>query len=315
MRSFFYLSLAILVISLTSCQKTVRQPLSSETEATLNLLPAEANVIAYSNFEKFQTFITDSAFLKSLSVQPPRFKGDLDEFIKETGLDPRRDIKEIFIASKAGFPDQKQGLIVIKGDFNPEKLIEKLRQEEPELLVEQNEDQFTVKTLKHEMILVFKGHNLIAGGAPDYVESFLAGRKNQNPLLQKTAALPYLQDQWLIADVSAIQTAKLDSSHFKLPPAVKKIETIGVSVKAGETIHFYGFADCDNAESAGLLLDLAKGLVSGLKLNVSTDREIVDLINRIGLKTKGATVTGTYSINKEEIKKLSTIQNKITALL
>jgi len=315
MRIYFYLSLALLLFGLSSCQKIKYEPLSAEVKTTLALLPAEANLIAYSDFKKFYTFIADSGFLQSLSVQPLRFRGDLKDFIEETGLDPRRDIDEVYLASKVGFPDRKQGLIVAKGNFDPAKLSEKLRQENPELSVEQTGDRFTIKGQKHDMIFVFKGTNLVVGGTPEYVEGFLSGRENENPLIFKTSGLPYLQDQWLIADVSAIRTGQADSGHIKLPPAVKKIETVGVSVQAGETIRFFGFAECDNAESAGLLLDFAKGLVSGLKLNISTDREIVDLINRIGLETKGKTVTGTYNISKEEIKKLALVRDKITAAL
>jgi len=69
-------------------------------------------------------------------------------------------------------------------------------------------------------------------------------------------------------------------------------------------LSFYGQGECIDAETADLLRDAVKGLLASVKLAVSDERDVVDTINKVNVKSKKEKVIVYFKMNTEEIKKL-----------
>ena len=71
-----------------------------------------------------------------------------------------------------------------------------------------------------------------------------------------------------------------------------------------DQLSFYGQGECLDAEKADLLRDAVKGLLASVKLAVSDERDVVDTINKVNVKSKKEKVIVYFKMNTEEIKKL-----------
>ncbi len=83
--------------------------------ALLSLVPAGVKTIAGIDADRAK----NSAFGQKLMAQLREDGKEFQEFLALTGFDPRRDIREVVVA---GSEDRKNGLVLIRGNFDPARI-------------------------------------------------------------------------------------------------------------------------------------------------------------------------------------------------
>ena len=91
--------------------------LSAADPQLLNLVMPDAKVLAGVNVEQAK----GTQFGQFVLNQMQTHETELQQLVTLTGFDPRRDVRELLVASD-GTPDGKTGLAVAKGTFDVAKI-------------------------------------------------------------------------------------------------------------------------------------------------------------------------------------------------
>src|SRR6516164_2546217 len=91
--------------------------LSAADSQLLNLVMPDAKVLAGVNVEQAKGTQFGQFILNQLQTHD----SDMQKLVTLTGFDPRRDVRELLVASD-GTPDSKTGLAAAKGNFDASKI-------------------------------------------------------------------------------------------------------------------------------------------------------------------------------------------------
>jgi len=134
---------AVLIFSLvifTSCAKKAAgpEPGSAKVNEMLNLLPKDVQAVFFVDLHKaISTDFVDKELEKEKSQE------EYQEFVDETGIDPKTDIYFITGAMKGFGKTKQKGAIIVNLKYDKETLLAKIRQEEGELK-EEDYNGFTI---------------------------------------------------------------------------------------------------------------------------------------------------------------------------
>ncbi|MEJ2543737.1 MAG: hypothetical protein P8Y99_06685 [Calditrichaceae bacterium] len=305
----FILIIAIITIY-TSCEK-ITQPLPKTMESQLALLPSDANALGYMNVQKVHESDFVNAFLDSSHVSPFTEK-EYQEFVDITGLDVRKDITEVYFAVRLGDDHhEKNGLAVINGNFNPEKIIPYIKKEtESHKLIKDSYGDFTIYKLTENDTITFSfvSNATLLVGSENNITAWIdkstgQSDKTSNELITQANEIKYKDTAWFTMDASLI-TAELKKKDIKKFKSLESLKSINLSLDLTEKFKFFGESSFSSDEQAELFYDAIKGFIAAGKLSTSDDREIVDILNSITVNNEGEEVTINIEFTKEEIEAL-----------
>ena len=310
-RTFIFFILIIGAITLfTSCEK-VSQQLPQSMEAQLALLPADANALGYVNVQKVHESDIVNAFLDSTHVSPFANK-DYQEFVEATGLDVQKDITDIYFAVKLGEDrHEKNGLAVINGTFNPEKIIPYIEKEaKSHSLIKSSYDDFTIYQLIEDdtVTFAFVSNATLLVGSENNITAWLdksSGKsgKTPNELISQVNQIKYKDTAWFTMDASLI-AEELKQKDIKKFKSLESLRSLNLSIDLVEKFKFFGQSSFETSEQAELFYDAIKGFIAAGKLSTSDDREIVDILNSITVDHEGEQVSIDIKFTQEEIETL-----------
>jgi hypothetical protein len=175
MRKFKFLSLGIIFawFSFVTCAQisTGPKPEPSKTEDMLSLIPKEANVAFFINFQRIVTIEALNKLIKEqLNKEKSEKFTEYQKFIEATGIDPLKDIFFIAVASTGELEeDQEEGFGIINLKYNKNALLSWIKEKtEPEQnLKEERHNGFTIFTIKEKdeeiSIAFINGSNIVVG--------------------------------------------------------------------------------------------------------------------------------------------------------
>ena len=107
----------------SSCSKTAGPAASRED---MSMVPREANLVAMANVKKLRT---TSLWKRLLDVpdQTPEQKARYADFVKQTGLDPLKQIDSVFVALPQASASGEFAAILRGGPFDEQRLVEFMR--------------------------------------------------------------------------------------------------------------------------------------------------------------------------------------------
>ena len=95
-------------------------PMAAVDPALMKLVPPDATVVAGVNVEQARTTPFGQFVLKQMPLDDEGF----GKMMEATGFDPRRDLREILVASKGGQPSKhSQGLVMATGSFDAARIV------------------------------------------------------------------------------------------------------------------------------------------------------------------------------------------------
>jgi len=234
------LCIAILCFTLAGCQ--AKQSASLHIDPMLeSLVPADAVMVAGANVDAIRE---TSVYQKLLARLPfPQ----LEEFSRQTGLDPRKDLSQILSCW-----DGKHGLFLARGKFRPADLEARLKIN--------GAAEFGYKKYRlfgsEQSAIVFLNDSTVAAGPANELRSVIDRGQSTSGLPQALAellrALPG-NDQIYAALMGGLEGLRL---------AVPKTDVLGNVAQVLQAV-----------DSAALGMDLSKGLDAIARVNSKTERD------------------------------------------
>lgn len=300
---------------LTQCGKEKIPALESEVQNQLGLLPESTTALAYIDLKSIRA----SAFFSMMDTLPknPLQMNKYRDFAESTGLDVRKDIDKVYITFTPGKEQfEKDALIVAKGNFNSQKILEFISEKDPDKIIsEENYKGSRVYAINEkDMLFSFPNEQtFVFGKSPmvrDWISNFEKGAKinGKAKWIKKVEKLKYKNGICFSMDAQAMiealqnQFNRLD--HGKKFPALQSLEDLNFSANFDENFKFHGNGHFTDSDKAKLFYDALKGALATVKISVSDDRDKVDILNKIKINQSNSDISVAFNLSKEEIEKL-----------
>jgi hypothetical protein len=218
----------------------------------------------------------------------------MQQLVALTGFDPRRDVRELLVASD-GVPGGKTGLALAKGNFDAARITAFAIVQG---VVTESYSGFTIlEEPKKEGGMVFLDATTVAAGDIASVKGAIDRSKTAQPLPAVTAKVNQWsnsQDAWGITTVppSSLAPAGAVKAGATNPMmnAGQNIQSAAGGVKFGAAVVFSGEAECDTAQNATTLSDVAKMLINIAQMQAGQDPTAAALIKSVSITTHGNVV-------------------------
>lgn len=291
--------------------------------ALLRLVMPDAKVIAGLQVTGVRNSPFGQFVLSRMQVQDEAFQ----KFIAQTGLDPRRDISEVLIASNWGQSNPaSRWLVVARGTFNPSMIsqaaqanggtatkfqgIEILTYSSPSKPAENGQAQ----PPNQNGIAFFDSSNAIMGDVAS-VKAAIRRKKTNSPasgaLLAKVRDIGANNDFWFVTTVPVSEFAAA-MPNPNLSSAMQGNLLAGVheasgGIKFGETVTISGEAVTRSEKDAQALVDVFKFLAGMIQTNRQNDAavgQVATLLDNMDLKTKDNVMTMSLNIPEKQLEQL-----------
>ena len=286
--------------------------LSAADPVLLNLVMPDAKVLAGVNVQQAKGTQFGQYILNQLQTQDAQ----LQQLVTLTGFDPRRDVSELLVSSD-GVPGGKTGLALARGTFDVAKIT-------------------AAATLAGVVTEVYGGITILeepkkklAGmaflDATTVAAGDIASVKGAIDRLKTPQALPAAvavkvnqwsnsQDAWGITTVppaSLAPPAKAGAANNPAMNAGQNVQAAAGGVKFGALVVFSGEAQCDTAQNATTLGDVAKLLINLAQMQAGQDPNAAALIKSVSVTTSGNVVKISASLPEDVFRTMLHPQRKI----
>ncbi|MFN7994574.1 MAG: hypothetical protein U0Q18_13290 [Bryobacteraceae bacterium] len=274
----------------------------------LSLAMPDARVMAGVNFDQTKS----SPFGQFLLAQAAREETGLQVLIGTTGFDPRRDVREVLMAS-TGQGGQQNGVLLIRGTFDVARIVgAALSGDKPV------EEYMGVQVIGfgnggHGSLALLDSTLAIAGTDPEVraaidrkstpaaIPSDLAVRVNQ---------LSTTSDVWFVSLVPLAQLKPQmapEGETPRQPDMVNKVQQASLSVKFGSNVALTAQTVSPTAQDATALADMVRFLSGMAKMNAARDPSaagLISLLEAIIVKTDGAVTTLSLTVPEQQIEQM-----------
>lgn len=310
MKRILLLSMLIMMGAFLFSCTVEEQTISKDMSQQLALLPDDANMVGYMNFNKIKDSEFFQMFMDSTKGHPFKDQEYLD-FVAESGLDLQKDIHEIYLAARMDTDDPvRNGLIIVKGNFDPQKIMDYVRKKsETKEYAEESYQDWKLYTMDMEKkAFCFADNSTFVAGEMMSVKDWLnrstkKASQLSETMLDRIANLRYKNSAWFTMDADPI-IKNLRQEQMQKMNGIESLKNISASMDLTEEFKFYGESQFTSREKAELFRDAIKGLIATGKLSMSEDREVIDILNSIDVDAENDRVEIDFKFTKEEIQKL-----------
>jgi len=261
---------AILCLALAGCgtKKTGSVRIDPALEA---LIPADTVFIVGANIDAVRE---TSVYQKLLSRVP---LPQLDEFTRQTGLDPRKDLAEVLSCSNG-----KNGVLMARGKFNVPDLEKRLEARGAARSSYKNHSVFGSDRLS----FVFLTASTAIAGTEGNVRSIIDRGSSGGlpaPLRDLVRTLP-ANDQIWAALSGGLQSLNVphNSNLENVVSALKTVDTATIGMDLSKGIGFKAEVACKTERDAKFVHDMVKGVVGIGRLNTPDSHpELLQLYDAI----------------------------------
>ena len=261
---------AILCLALAGCgtKKTGSVRIDPALET---LIPADTVFIVGANIDAVRE---TSVYQKLLSRVP---LPQLDEFTRQTGLDPRKDLAEVLSCSNG-----KNGVLMARGKFNVPDLEKRLEARGAARSSYKNHSVFGSDRLS----FVFLNASTAIAGTEGNVRSIIDRGSSGGlpaPLRDLVRTLP-ANDQIWAALSGGLQSLNVphNSNLENVVSALKTVDTATIGMDLSKGIGFKAEVACKTERDAKFVHDMVKGVVGIGRLNTPDSHpELLQLYDAI----------------------------------
>jgi hypothetical protein len=288
------LSALILAISLMAAGcGSAQTGRTSIDPALAALAPADATMLAGVRMESIRTTPLYRKLVASKAL------GRLDEWSRQTGFDPRRDVRELLIASSG-----KDALVAARGTFKLHAF---------ESMVKGSYKGYTLYTREHEGVALVDASTAIAGNLPavraalDRRES--GDRSGPAELLARARQIPPQNQIWSVSNgFDNFLTGAIPESGNagNVGRILRSLENTTAAADFHAGINGYLKGICRTEQDAKNLGDTARGLVGLGRLSVPENQpEMLRLWDGIKVDQRERTIDITVQIPQELADKMA----------
>jgi hypothetical protein len=237
----------------------------------LRMVPTDAQVVAGLDVGKLKNSPLGQYLLTQLSAQESHLQG-LEAM---TGFNPRRDVMEIVSAARG--PNQKSGVVLLRGNFDKGKILGLLTANGQTLNLYQGVEMLANPNGRDAVALV--DNSLVVLGSSDNVKAVLdrrgSGAAMDAALNAKIDRLSGAFDAWMVTTLPVADLAGAvpdrNASGILKGDVWKKIRQASGGMKFGSMVEMSGEAEATSAQDATALADVVRFLVSMVQMQAPQD--------------------------------------------
>ncbi len=271
----------------------------------LRLLPPDAAIVVGIDIEASK----NSPFGRYLLNQTREDSRDLQDFIDLTGFDPRRDLREVYVASPRPVegPGRKApGLFLAKGVFNQARILDAVRLKGGQSFLYQGITVISPAKQDQDGWIALLDSTTALGGSPEDVRSAIARRAQPQdaPQLAEVRRLASRYDAWLFTLTPTANLRNLPNNPNG--QMLRSIEQLTGGARFGAKVEFESLAVARSEKDAVALQDVVRFLAGMIQLNRenNTPAEVASLLESLQINVKGNTVQLSLAIAEVDLERL-----------
>ncbi len=274
------------------------------TKELLRFVPAGATAVIGTDLAALRQQPRAQAWLKEHQARWSGV-GDQDEFFRDAGLDPARDVDTTVVAV-TGSEDDHGFLAAFGGRYDAAALAAALVKRGATKVDAAGTTLYQLPR-EHEghhgaQVLVWPSNDTVLVGTLGDLEAALTGGAAGSALVDSAVAVGHVDLRapfWMVADVPAQlrehAARGAQKSGESGSPAVHDVLSASAAVQrvagyatVGDVLALHGFATANNAENAGLLRDTIKGALAAMRLHAqNSEPELVEVLRDVKVSVEG----------------------------
>ena len=298
---------------------TLPAPALLARSGVLALVPNNAVTVGMVKLSELRTSPLSSTLFKQTDHLGAN--GDAADFIRETGLDPSRDIDTVVVATapRTALGTDADVLVIAEGRFNVDRLTKAMMSHGATkkagyfLLDKDGSDSKTAA-------VAFLSNGVAVGGSEKAVIDAIAANAKGDTGFVLASALGHDLSRiesnasaWLLIDVPRASRLaggmNMPNGHGSSPAftaALKSLSTIGIwGTDSGDSLKLGGFGVSTDGETLELLEDTIRGALSAMRLAVKDKApEMVSVLRRFEVSRANDTVRVNGSIPADVLREL-----------
>ncbi len=322
-------SLLVLLLGLflqtTACaeennRETEKLASSKTTNANadyLTLVPKGTNILFYANLQELRGTPLGEELHEGIKIKlNNKNNADYFEFTEETGLDPDKDINEIFFGSFNRDDDSVSGIIAT-GELEQKRIAKYLTRERDSSFDEKDYNGYAVfvstESREHEEIAFLNAHTIVAGDH-DWVKTVLDNNDNKSSSIldnqemgREIKKIRRDNQFWGVMNLAEASHSWADKlkkkSSFRGTDSIKNIQSVIFYTQVGKKANMHVKGNFTTAEEAELLAETITGFKAMAKLLMADDREAIDMLNEIKIGTEGQILEISAKVDKQFFEK------------
>lgn len=300
------------------------QPTSSKTADYLSLMPAETNILFYANLSSLKQTPFGEAISERIEdeIREEREDREYREFVRETGLDPQRDIYEVMFGGNGLKRHDDMGGAIIRGKFNEKRIVNYLKEERHHRFRERAYRGHRIYLLldyhhdDDDNEFTFLSSETVAFGDREWLKDVIdlseddgKNVKGNAVMTQFLNEIPNKDQLWGIMNLDEITgdwagEIRERGSAFKGTESIENMKSLIFHSEVDKKAKLYVMGNFATAEEAELLAEMLNGFKAMAKLMVSDDKETIDMLNDIKIRSNGSVLRITTTVDKDIIDKM-----------
>ena len=285
--------------------------LAADTQL-LNLVMPDAQIMAGMNV----TTAKISPFGQYVLSQFRSDEKGFQEFVSQTGFDPRHDVTEIMAAS-SGDLKSKAGLVLARGSFDATKMAAAVNSGKSKATITQYAGATLISLSEQaEHSVAFIGNSIVVVGDTASVKAALDRADKVNSispaLTARVQTLSTTLDAWTVSLASLGSLLPSELGGAKGPAAqplalVKNIESSSGGVKFGANVEISGQAVANNEQNAKALADIVRMVAGLFTLSSAQDPKLaglVQVVQSLKVENVGTAVNISASVPEAQLEAL-----------
>jgi hypothetical protein len=283
-------------------------PILAADSALMNLVPADAKVVAGMQVDRAAASRIGQHLLSQMKDDDPDFR----KFVTAGGFDPRRDLREVVLASTSG-PDKGHGLVLARGAFDVSRLVALARTTGATVQKYQGLDVITGPGAEAGWV-VFPDSTTAIGGDPQMVRNALDRRRGGAPMDARMAAkvneFGNRYDIWMVSTLPVSQFAgKMPDQQVSgamRGDMMQGIEQTSGGILLGSMVQVAGEAVTRSDKDASAMVDVVRFLAGMVQSNRDKQDagKFASLLDTLELKSEANVMKFHLSIPEADIEKL-----------
>lgn len=281
---------------MTGCGKSSNVAAERIDPALASLVPADTAVMVGAKLDKLRDTPTYQRHFSQMSF--PK----LDDFAKDTGLDPRKDVWEVLFCSNG----RDAGVLMLRGKFSTRELEPRL---EREGAAKTNYKGYGLFGDERNSVFFMNASTAVAGSTPS-LKTIIDNRDRTGsgvpaalrPLIDGAAANAQV---WAVFDAANITLPFAGAGPFgNMDQILRSIQNGRFSADLAKGFAFQANGSCTDDKSAKQIHDLLKGLIGIGRLSTSDKQpEMLKVYDAIKVEQQGSKVNVSADVGQDLVDK------------
>ncbi len=297
-------------------------PRTGRSSDLLALLPAESNFVLYADAEAIRASDLGQNLQQEMAESVEQDE-EYREFVEATGVDLQKDVNQVWVSSRVTDNDEDDwdaSGALLRGAFDPDRIVAYAKTKKGREFTESEYEGYTLYHLREgthdEFTFCFLDDQTLALGSSWWVRNVVTRHKNggkgvlDNPVMvEYIRAVPGDQHLWGVFFVQNLaerwaEAIRKRGSGFKGTRSIESMKTLLFYAYFAQMADLHLRGEFATAEEAQLVEEMLNGFKAMAKMMVADDREAIDMVNQIKVRSTGSTLEVDARIGKDFVQKV-----------